>query len=126
MDTTEVIAFIVIMIAMILSLIYSYLRLGHRKNPSMQRKILDALIQYGCVENPQFTTRTATAREIAHLIYSRDEYMKDPNHYDLLTAGYLIDMEKNDNLGNGGEKTDNLELAVTKGHWYIKWNPPSE
>ena len=103
-----------------------YLRYGHRKKPSMERKILDALIEYGCVEQPPFTPRSATAREVAHLIYKRNEYITNPNHYDLMTTKYLINMEKFGDLGNSGEATDNPEIAMKKGRWYIKWHPPSE
>lgn len=106
--------------------IASYLRYGHRKKPSMERKILDALIEYGCVEQPPFTPRAASAREIAHLIYERDEYRKNPDHYDLLTTEYLISMEMFGDLGNSGEAADNTESAQKKGRWYIKWKPPSE
>lgn len=117
---------LLVLIVIVLFITFQYIRYGHRKKPSMERKILDALIEYGCVEKPPFPFRTATAREVAHSIYNRDEYMKNPNHYDLLAAQYLMNMEKFGNLGNDGETTNTPELAVIKGRWYIKWHLPSD
>lgn len=91
----------------------------------MERKILDALIEYGCVEQPPFSPRSATAREIAHLIYMREDYISNPNYYDLLTAQHLIEMERFGDLGNSGEKASDPETALKKGRWYIRWQPPS-
>jgi hypothetical protein len=101
-------------------IIYSYIRHSRMKT-NVERRIHDALIKYGCVEEPPFTPRSATAREVAHFIFKKDEY-----HYDLLTVCYLMKMEKTGDLGNSGETTDIPALAVKNGRWYINWNPPSE
>jgi hypothetical protein len=115
---------LLIFLAIVLMIIYVILR-GPKKG-SIQRQILDALIENGCVENPLFMPRSATAREIAHMIYSKDEYLKNPDNFDCLTACNLIKMEKRGYLGNSGETTDCPEIAVKKGRWYIKWHPPSD
>lgn len=123
-NSTEGIFTIIIIIAVVFQFIRTFIRYGYRKNPSMQRKILDVLTQYNCVEQPPFTHHTASAREIAHSLYQHDEYMKNPNHYDLLTAAYLLDMEKWGDVANSGDKVRTPEEAMKKGRWYIKWNPP--
>jgi hypothetical protein len=60
------------------------------------------------------------------MINSKDEYLKNPENCDYLAACYMIGMEKQDHLGNSGESTESPEIALKKGHWFIKWHAPSE
>jgi hypothetical protein len=126
-DTLQTVEVLIIVLIIVFLITLIYIRYGHRKNPSMERRILDALEEYGCIENPPFTPRTATAREVAHSIFNMNEYIKNPDLNDLRTASYLIQMEYFGDLGNCGETTIKPELAVIKGRWYIKWHsPPSD
>lgn len=113
---------IIIFLIALLAMVILYMKFGRRKGKSsIERLALDALISYGCVEAYYSSSHsTATVREIAHAVYTKEEYQQNPKDCDYRVACCLIGLEKSGMIKNDGIPTDNPETAIAKGHWYIK------